>query len=131
MEAFNNSIPFDQRMWQQDIRGSVAYARALGKCGLLTADETESLEKGLNMVRATVKCTGCDWKEELMFVVWGRVQVAEEWSNGTFEILPTDEDIHTANERRLGELVGKVAGKLHTGRRLVENALSLDRVTRC
>ena len=44
-------------------------------------------------------------------------QVAAEWAAGTFVIVPSDEDIHTANERRLGELVGSVAGKLHTGRR--------------
>ena len=39
-----------------------------------------------------------------------------EWAAGTFELVPTDEDIHTANERRLSELIGDVAGKLHTGR---------------
>jgi argininosuccinate lyase len=44
------------------------------------------------------------------------LQVAEEWSQGVFEIKQGDEDIHTANERRLTELVGAVGGKLHTGR---------------
>ena len=42
--------------------------------------------------------------------------VAEEWKNGSFRIADDDEDIHTANERRLKELIGPVAGKLHTGR---------------
>ena len=46
----------------------------------------------------------------------GLEQVAEEWRGGQFQIAPGDEDIHTAVERRLGELVGSVAGKLHTGR---------------
>ena len=44
------------------------------------------------------------------------LQVAEEWAQGTFKLNPNDEDIHTANERRLKELIGETAGKLHTGR---------------
>lgn len=43
-------------------------------------------------------------------------QVGREWEHDVFKILPGDEDIHTANERRLTELVGAVGGKLHTGR---------------
>lgn len=43
-------------------------------------------------------------------------QVADEWRNGKFVIKQGDEDIHTANERRLTELIGSVGGKLHTGR---------------
>jgi hypothetical protein len=46
----------------------------------------------------------------------GPVQVASEWAAGAFVIKPGDEDIHTANERRLTELIGAVGGKLHTGR---------------
>jgi argininosuccinate lyase len=92
MEAFNASLHFDRRLWAADIAGSVAYARALGRTGLLTAAEVEALVEGLGRVRA-------------------------EWAAGTFVERPSDEDIHTANERRLGELVGSVAGKLHTGRR--------------
>lgn len=46
----------------------------------------------------------------------GSLQVASEWEAGGFEVKPGDEDIHTANERRLTELVGSVGGKLHTGR---------------
>lgn len=48
----------------------------------------------------------------------GLLQVEQEWEQGTFKVIPgADEDIHTANERRLGEIIGKdVAGKLHTGR---------------
>lgn len=43
-------------------------------------------------------------------------QVHAEWAAGAFVVKPGDEDIHTANERRLTELVGAVGGKLHTGR---------------
>jgi len=43
-------------------------------------------------------------------------QVEREWESGTFKIVSGDEDIHTANERRLTELIGSVGGKLHTGR---------------
>ncbi len=91
MESFNNSIGFDQRLYAADIRASIAYARALLKAKLLTSDEHDQLVSGLEQVQA-------------------------EFDAGTFEIVPGDEDIHTAVERRLGELVGPVAGKLHTGR---------------
>jgi argininosuccinate lyase len=92
MEAFNNSIGFDKRLWQADITGSIAYAKALGRSGILKPAEVTSLVDGLS-------------------------RVAEEWRAGSFKIVSGDEDIHTANERRLGELIGPVAGKLHTGRR--------------
>ncbi|RKP27273.1 argininosuccinate lyase [Syncephalis pseudoplumigaleata] len=91
MERFNASIGFDKRMYAQDLTGSRAYAAALHARGLITAEELEQLQRGLDAVRA-------------------------EWENGTFAVVAGDEDIHTANERRLGELVGAVAGKLHTGR---------------
>ena len=91
MERFNASIGFDWRLWVADIEGSMAYARALERAGLLTADERDRLIQGLEAV-------------------------AREFEAGEFEIAPSDEDIHTAVERRLGELVGQVAGKLHTGR---------------
>lgn len=46
------------------------------------------------------------------------LEVEKEWESGTFKVIPgADEDIHTANERRLGEIIGKeIAGRLHTGR---------------
>jgi len=91
MERFNASIGFDVRLWAADIRGSLAYAQALERAGLITAEERDSLLRGLEMVRA-------------------------EFAEGRFQIEPADEDIHTAVERRLGELIGEVAGKLHTGR---------------
>ena len=91
MEQFNASIVFDKQMWRVDLSGSQAYARALERAGLLTAAEAEQIVDGLE-------------------------QVAGEWARGEFAIVEGDEDIHTANERRLTELIGSVAGKLHTGR---------------
>lgn len=91
MQRFGNSIGFDRRLYEADIRGSIAYAGALARAGLITAAELEQLTHALEQVRA-------------------------EFEAGTFQVLPEDEDIHTAVERRLGELVGAVAGKLHTGR---------------
>ncbi|KAF7697151.1 argininosuccinate lyase [Silurus meridionalis] len=91
MEKFNASISYDQRMWNADIRGSKAYVKALHKAKLVTQEEMMQIQNGLD-------------------------QVLGEWSSGTFQIKPGDEDIHTANERRLKELIGEAAGKLHTGR---------------
>ena len=125
MEKFNESLPLDRRMWREDLKvsnsvasyeaavrilpfcitkcrllqlitcimlkGSQAYARALATAGVLTDDEAATLIEGLS-------------------------KIAQEWELGSFEIRSGDEDIHTANERRLTELVGSVGGKLHTGR---------------
>src|SRR5262249_47561374 len=87
----NDSIGFDRRMYRQDIAGSIAYARAIASAGVISADEAETIVGGLEAVRA-------------------------EFDTGTFELKDGDEDIHTAVERRLTELVGTVGGKLHTGR---------------
>jgi argininosuccinate lyase len=91
MRHFNDSIRFDRRMYRADIQGSIAYAGELVRVGLITRDEGDQLVAGLK-------------------------QVCAEFDASSFEIKPGDEDIHTAVERRLGELLGPVAGKLHTGR---------------
>ncbi|KAJ8275516.1 hypothetical protein COCON_G00072680 [Conger conger] len=91
MDKFNASISYDRRMWSADIQGSKAYVKALEKAKLVSESEMEDILQGLD-------------------------KVSEEWSGGTFEVKSTDEDIHTANERRLKELIGPAAGKLHTGR---------------
>lgn len=91
MEKFNESIHFDRRMWKEDLRGSIAYAKAIQKVGILTPEESASIISGLE-------------------------KVMEEWASNTFEIKSGDEDIHTANERRLTEIIGPLGGKLHTGR---------------
>jgi argininosuccinate lyase len=87
----NESLSVDHRLALQDVRGSQAWVNALQAAGILTPDEAQRLHQGL-------------------------AQIAEEFAQGRFVFQETDEDIHTAVERRLGELVGEVAGKLHTGR---------------
>ncbi len=91
MASFNASISFDVRLWKADIQGSKAYAEAIFGAGILTIEEKEQIIHGLDRVHA-------------------------EWTTGKFQLEPEDEDIHTAVERRLTELIGPVAGKLHTGR---------------
>ena len=93
MTQYNESIYFDRVFYSQDIRGSIAYARANKNNKLLTEHEFSEIERGFQ-------------------------QILKEWQDNTFKIQPgVDEDIHTANERRLGEIIGKdIAGKLHTGR---------------
>jgi argininosuccinate lyase len=87
----NASIGFDRRLWPQDIRGSIAHARALRSAGILDDAELERIERGL-------------------------AEVGGELERGEFEISELDEDIHMAIERRLTELIGPLGGKLHTGR---------------
>ncbi|KAJ9062748.1 argininosuccinate lyase [Entomophthora muscae] len=91
MDEFNKSIHYDRRLFKVDIVGSQAYARALKCKGILSEEEEATIINGLDQVRA-------------------------EWENGTFKIMPADEDIHSANERRLSEIIGPTGGKLHTGR---------------
>jgi argininosuccinate lyase len=87
----NNSFRFDWRLYDADIRGSVAYAKALARANIITDAERDALIDGLTRVKS-------------------------EFDSRIFESKSSDEDIHTVVERRLGELVGAVAGKLHTGR---------------
>jgi argininosuccinate lyase len=91
MRAFNDSFRFDQRLAEVDIQGSIAWAGALADAELISPEECETLVQGLELV-------------------------AREFADGAFDAQIGDEDIHTAVERRLHELVGTVALKLHTGR---------------
>ncbi|NXA35371.1 ARLY lyase, partial [Eudromia elegans] len=91
LEILNSSIAIDQRLAEVDIQASVAYAKALEKASILTKPELEKILSGLE-------------------------KISEEVSKGVFVLNKSDEDIHTAIERRLKELIGDVAGKLHTGR---------------
>lgn len=91
LRRLNDSLPFDRRMAAEDIRGSIAWANGLARAGVITHDEADTLVRGLEAVAA-------------------------EFAAGTFAFAEGDEDIHTAVERRLTELVGPVGGKLHTGR---------------
>jgi len=91
IDALNRSYDFDCRLAQQDIEGSMAWARALRRADVLKAKELRAVEKGLRTI-------------------------AKEFSDGRFRAQPSDEDIHTAVERRLTELAGDVGKRLHTGR---------------
>ncbi len=90
-ERINASIPFDVRLAPFDIRGSIAHTRMLGRQGIVTEKESQELVQGLEAVLAEVH-------------------------SGDFFWSLSDEDVHTAVERRLGEIAGDVALKLHTGR---------------
>ena len=91
MRRFGDSISFDIRLWEADILASEAYARALARAGVISEAVRDRLLDGLAQVRT-------------------------EFAAGNFRVQPDDEDIHTAIERRLGELIGAAAGMLHTGR---------------
>ncbi|MDD5486257.1 MAG: argininosuccinate lyase [Dehalococcoidales bacterium] len=89
--AYTTSLPFDWRLYPQDIRGSIAHARMLAACGIITAHEAAQIEEGLEAIKI-------------------------ELETGKFVFKPELEDIHMAIESRLFEIKGSVAGKLHTGR---------------
>ena len=88
---YTSSLPFDWRLYCHDINGSIAHAGMLAKQGIISAEEAEVIINGL-------------------------VSVREEIEQGIFQFKLELEDIHMAIEARLLELVGKVAGKLHTAR---------------
>ncbi len=89
--AYTVSLPFDQRMWRDDITGSRAHVRMLAHVGLLNDGERDAVLSALD-------------------IVW------MEMESGSFVFVDSDEDIHTAVERRVTELSGDAGAKLHTGR---------------
>ncbi|MFL0781567.1 MAG: argininosuccinate lyase [Prochlorococcus sp.] len=91
IERFNASIGFDITLLQEDLDGSIAHARMLGGCGVISVEEALQLEQGLEKIRA-------------------------EAAAGAFQPGLADEDVHFAVERRLIALLGPVGKKLHTGR---------------
>lgn len=91
LQQLNDSLPFDQRMFREDIAGSRAHVRGLGAVDLLSEGEVESILSALDTAEAEI-------------------------ADGTFAFVPSDEDIHTAVERRVTELAGPAGAKLHTGR---------------
>ncbi len=91
MQEINQSISFDQKLYKQDIQGSIAHAKMLAKIGILNADEAKQIVAGLN-------------------------QIKEEIESGKFEFKIELEDIHMNIESRLFEIIGEPAGKLHTAR---------------
>jgi argininosuccinate lyase len=91
MRAINASLPFDKRMWRQDIAGSKAHVAMLCAKGILTAADAQAISEGLDAVAADYAANGVPDDEAL-------------------------EDIHMATEVKLAELIGPVAGRLHTAR---------------
>ncbi len=91
MREINASIPFDKRLWRQDIAGSKAHVAMLGACGIVSPADAETIAAGLDQVAAHYEANG----------------VAEDM------VL---EDIHMQTEARLAEAIGPVAGRLHTAR---------------
>jgi argininosuccinate lyase len=89
--AYTVSLPFDRRLWRDDITGSRAHVRGLARAGLLTDDERDVVLAALDTVD-------------------------NEMADGTFVFVASDEDIHTAVERRVTEIAGAAGAKLHTGR---------------
>ena len=89
--AFTESLSFDRRLWADDIEGSRAHVRGLARSGILTLDERDRVLAALDAAAA-------------------------ELAAGSFAFVPSDEDIHTAVERRVTELAGSAGAKLHTGR---------------
>ena len=89
--AYTVSLPFDRRLWPDDIRGSRAHVTMLASVGLLSGAERDSVLAALD-------------------------RVEQELLDGSFVFVASDEDIHTAVERRVTELSGPAGAKLHTGR---------------
>ncbi|MES1984328.1 MAG: argininosuccinate lyase [Pseudomonadota bacterium] len=91
MREINASIPFDKRLWQQDIAGSKAHVAMLGQQGIVSAEDAATISAGLDRVAAEYAANGVPVDLDL-------------------------EDIHMVTESRLAELIGPVAGRLHTAR---------------
>jgi argininosuccinate lyase len=91
MREINASIPFDKALWRQDIAASKAHAAMLGAQGIVTADDALAIIAGLEQIAGEYAANG----------------VPEDWDL---------EDIHMTTESRLAQLIGPVAGRLHTAR---------------
>ncbi|MDO4618247.1 MAG: argininosuccinate lyase [Clostridia bacterium] len=91
VDDFNSSIRFDKRMYRQDIRGSVAHAKMLGKQGIIPMSDSEKIVSGL-------------------------LEILEDIENGRVEFLIDAEDIHMNIEKLLTDRIGDAGKRLHTGR---------------
>jgi len=94
MEDFNSSFPFDYRLYEQDLTGSLAHVVMLGNQGILTREETETIMEGLTGI--------------LEDIGEGRLELSGKAEDA--------EDIHTFVEAELIRRIGDVGKKLHTGR---------------
>jgi argininosuccinate lyase len=88
---YSSSLPFDRRLYREDIRGSIAHTRMLSDRGIIPVADAEAIIRGLE-------------------------EIEREITNGSFEFKPEMEDIHMAVEARLKEKIGEPAGRLHTAR---------------
>ncbi len=91
VEQFSESVSFDARLFRQDIAGSKAHARMLGKVGVLTAADTEAIVSGLDAIQADIEAGRFEWSTSL-------------------------EDVHMNIEARLTGRIGDAGKRLHTGR---------------
>ena len=91
MREINASIPFDKRLWKQDIAGSKAHVAMLAKQGIVSAEDAQAISVGLDAIAAEYEAEGVPVDLDL-------------------------EDIHMVTESRLAELIGPAAGRLHTAR---------------
>src|SRR5215217_6527812 len=91
MQAINVSIGFDKRLWAQDIAGSKAHAAMLTKAGVISSDDGAEIQRGLDAIQGEMEAGEFPFREEF-------------------------EDIHLNVEGRLRDLIGPVAGRLHTAR---------------
>ena len=91
VKQYTASIPFDQRLYKQDIAGSITHAKMLARQSIISEKEAE-------------------------LIVMGLVSLREQIEQGTFRFDPALEDIHMNIEARLTEKIGDIAGKLHTAR---------------
>ena len=91
MREINASIPFDKRLWKQDIAGSKAHVAMLAKQGIVSAEDAQAITQGLDTIAAEYEANGVPVNLDL-------------------------EDIHMVTESRLAELIGPAAGRLHTAR---------------
>lgn len=91
VNAFNSSIAFDGRMYKHDIQGSMAHAEMLGRCGIISQDDSEKIRKGLK-------------------------EILDDIESGKLELDMTAEDIHMFIEAELTNRYGDVGKRLHTSR---------------
>ena len=91
MREINASIPFDKRLWKQDIAGSKAHVAMLAKQGIVDGEDAQAITEGLNRIASEYEANGVPVNLDL-------------------------EDIHMVTESRLAELIGPAAGRLHTAR---------------
>lgn len=89
--AYTESLSFDKRLWPDDIFGSQAHVKMLISVGLMSKTDGDNVLAALNTV-------------------------AQEFADGSFVFEPSDEDIHTAIERRVTQIAGEPGGRIHTGR---------------